>query len=111
MTRLVIRDLRKTKRYFLVCFLGIMGITLNAQFGSHNLVPNTSFESYTNCPVGFTTYDARNDKPDYWYKPDLRGARYFNACANGFSSNNNGVPINFGGGGIIFSLPKQVMLM
>ena len=65
----------------------------------YNLVPNYSFELYENCPTSYELADALHDKPSYWYKPDKRGARYFNACANGFSNNNNGIPVNLAGGG------------
>ncbi|MFY7964847.1 MAG: T9SS type A sorting domain-containing protein [Chitinophagaceae bacterium] len=51
-----------------------------------NLVPNPSFEQYTTCPTA-----TRADKPDYWFKPDLRGAAYCNACS---SSPYVGVPYN-----------------
>ncbi len=64
--------------FILFCF--------NAANAQTNLVPNPSFEQYTTCPIS-----NRNDKPDYWYKPDYRGAAYFNACAN-VSAPNNGVP-------------------
>lgn len=65
-------------------------------YAQYNLVPNPSFEQYTNCPYNLA--NLWNDKPDYWYKPDLRGARYFNACANGYDYNYNGMPVNFWGG-------------
>ena len=75
----------------------------------YNLVPNYSFEQYTNCPYNLA--NLWNDKPDYWYKPDLRGARYFNACANGYDYNYNGMPVNFWGGGRIINTHVQVMVM
>lgn len=62
-----------------------------AQNNPYNLVPNYSFEQYTVCPTGHTS-----DVPNFWYKPDRRAARYFNACAN----NANpvfGVPTNSSG--------------
>ncbi len=46
-----------------------------------NLVPNASFEQYTTCPSNATLNEALSSKPDIWYKPDTRGAGYYNACA------------------------------
>ncbi len=51
-------------------------------FGQQNLVPNYSFEDYTTCPSGANLYNVRNNcQPDLWYKPDLKLAAYYNACA------------------------------
>lgn len=36
-----------------------------------NLVPNSSFEQYTNCPQGYL-----HDHPDFWYQPDKGGGGY-----------------------------------
>ncbi len=55
-------------------------------YGQTNLVPNPSFEQYTTCPIS-----SRNDKPNIWYKPDYRGAGYYNACSD---SSVSGVPIH-----------------
>jgi hypothetical protein len=84
-------------------FFLIIGTNCMAQV-QYNLVPNYSFDQYSVCPT--TIENARSDKPDFWYKPDLRGARYFNACANGFANNHNGMPINFLGGGYNFQYAK-----
>jgi len=101
--------LQTAKRYILLCCCVLAGSITNAQFSPYNLIPNPSFEQYTNCP--YYLANLRNDKPDYWYKPDLRGARYFNACANGYDYNYNGMPVNFGGGGRIINTHVQVMVM
>jgi len=69
--------------YRVLCCLLIFSITTLSK-AQTNLVPNGSFEQYTTCPV-----NNRNDKPDYWYKPDYRFAFYLNACAN---AANIGVP-------------------
>ncbi len=69
--------------YSVLCCLLIFSITTLSK-AQTNLVPNGSFEQYTTCPV-----NNRNDKPDYWYKPDYRFAFYLNACAN---AANIGVP-------------------
>ena len=79
---------------FIICTFNI------AKAQQYNLVPNPSFEQYNFCPVEYSAYTGYNSKPDIWYKPDTRGATYFNACANGFSFNYNGMPLNFFGGGI-----------
>lgn len=81
---------------FITVLLFFSATPLYAQ-QQYNLVPNSSFEQYTNCP--YYLANLQNDKPDYWYKPDSRGARYFNACANGYDNNYNGMPINFFWGG------------
>ena len=65
----------------------------------YNLVPNYNFEDFNFCPTNYTIYTASNCTALSWYKPDISGAIYFNACANGYSNNYNGMPINFGGGG------------
>ncbi len=79
----------------LLMFCCIIFKETNAQ---NNLVPNSSFEQYTICPVG--TID---DKPDYWYKPDKRGAGYLNSCAG--DSGTNTVPYHFTLGGTGFQYP------
>lgn len=91
----------------LLVYLSFSSIPATAQFSPYNLVPNPSFEQYTNCPYYLDNINARNDKPDIWYKPDLRGARFFHACANGYDNNNNGMPVNFGGGGGTFNIQEQ----
>lgn len=66
---------------------------LNQILAQQNLVPNYSFEIYSNCPSGIGLYNQLNTKPDIWYKPDKRGAAYFNACAP--ESTYASVPINY----------------
>ena len=45
-------------------------------YAQRNLVVNSSFEQYTNCPNG-----GRYNHPDNWYPPDNGTSPYFNACA------------------------------
>ena len=79
-------------------FFLIIGTNCMAQV-QYNLVPNYSFEQYSVCPS--TIENARSDKPDFWYKPDLRGARYLNA----WKIINFGGPYFFwGGGGATFNI-------
>ena len=68
----------------------------------NNLVPNSSFEQYTNCPSNANLDEYKNSKPDYWYKPDMRGAAYVNACADSLS----GVPIHSTVGGTGFQYAR-----
>jgi hypothetical protein len=92
------------KKHFLLSFCFLSVVITNAQFNIYNLVPNPSFEQYTNCPYYLS--NQYSDKPDNWYKPDRRGARYFNACANGYDNNYNGMPVNWGAGGENYQLAK-----
>jgi hypothetical protein len=56
-----------------------------------NLVPNSQFESYTNCP----NYAAEFGFAAPWFAPTLASPDYFNACAPGGSIVS--VPTNFAG--------------
>ena len=67
-----------------------------------NLVPNSSFEQYTNCPSGANLYALKNSKPDFWYKPDKRTGGYANACADSLA----GVPIHYTAGGKDFQYAR-----
>ena len=75
---------------FVFFLVGLFPYQLSAQF---NLVPNPSFEQYTNCPaISLTDINViKNNKPDFWYKPDLKGAIYLNSCAH---NDTLGVPYN-----------------
>ncbi|MBW7951938.1 MAG: T9SS type A sorting domain-containing protein [Chitinophagaceae bacterium] len=87
---------RHTKTDILFSVYMVLCVTCFGQ-QQYNLVPNYSFEQYTTCPNGATLNEhLRNSKPDYWYKPDKRGAAYLNACA---TSGLLGVPENGIGGG------------
>ncbi|MCZ2299229.1 MAG: T9SS type A sorting domain-containing protein [Chitinophagales bacterium] len=70
----------------------------------YNLVPNYSFEQYTNCPSSSSMQEVRNSKPDYWYKPDKRGAIYYNSCAN--VNSNLSVPYHITTAGADFQYPR-----
>jgi hypothetical protein len=76
----------------------------------YNLVPNYSFEQYNFCPLENNLYYIFNTKPDYWYKPDLRGATYFNSCANVNVGSNGlpemGMPVNLVGSGYNYQNAK-----
>jgi len=93
----IIQCVNQHSKNIVLLYFIVVAMPVIAQFSPYNLVPNPSFEQYTNCP--YYLDNARNDKPDIWYKPDLRGARFFHACANGYDNNYNGMPVNFGGGG------------
>ncbi|MBX2931483.1 MAG: T9SS type A sorting domain-containing protein [Chitinophagaceae bacterium] len=101
MIKLIIIWLQTAKQCLLLCCCFLLSIIVHAQFSPYNLVPNPSFEQYDNCPIESSNF--KNDKPNFWYKPDLRGATYYNACAN---NNITGVPANFGGGGYNFQYPR-----
>lgn len=66
--------------------------------GQTNLVPNPSFEQFTNCPVNFGSIsNAKAAKADIWYKPDIKGASYYTLCTN--NQPYDGIPYNFLGEG------------
>ena len=73
-----------------------------------NLVPNWSFEQYTNCPVISQTNlnVTKNSKPDIWYKPDFKFGVYYNSCATQL---NVSVPYNTPNpqGDLGFQLPRN----
>ena len=48
----------------------------NKSNAQRNLVVNSSFEQYTDCPIG-----GKYNHPDNWYSPDNGISGYFNACA------------------------------
>jgi hypothetical protein len=73
----------KSKAHKLLVGFALLLVLKN--YGQINLVPNPSFEQYTNCPDNSTIAGTTAGKPDYWYKPDARGGGYLNACANGTS--------------------------
>jgi len=96
--------LQIAKRYIPLCYCFLLSIITNAQFSPYNLVPNYSFEQYTNCPSSSSIQEVRNSKPDYWYKPDKRAAIYYNSCAN--VNSNLSVPYHITTGGADFQYPK-----
>ncbi len=69
-------------------FLSVFSLNGLAQL---NLVPNPSFEQYTDCPSNKTIYDYKNSKPSIWYKPDSRDAGYCNSCGDSVGT---GVPLH-----------------
>lgn len=74
------------KCYFLFLIV-FCSVTLTAQ----NLVPNPSFENYTNCPSGFNSF-ASNTVQD-WISASMGTPDYHHTCAN----IQVGVPTNFFG--------------
>ena len=70
----------------IITILSFILITLQS-VGQVNLVPNPSFEDYTQCPTGFDQIDRATGWSSYAASPD-----YFNSCAN--SSGAVGVPSN-----------------
>ncbi len=83
---------------FVTLYLLVCGC-LSTLYGQYNLVPNPSFEQYTNCPSDSTIYAMHNNKPDYWYKPDKRAGSYLNACTGSFVY---GVPYHYSNSGIAY---------
>lgn len=70
-----------------------ISLILFGQVHGQNLVPNSSFESYTQCPA------FRNDGilPNNWAQPTTGTSDYFNACVTGTGANLPDVPTNFVG--------------
>lgn len=58
---------------------------------AQNLVPNGSFEQYSNCPFTIQTFDSLL----FWFNPTLATPDAFNVCANPWMV--VGVPNNFNG--------------
>jgi len=85
----------KTKTQLLV--LGFVLFFFNTAFSQTNLVPNYSFEEFTDCPFNISIYQKLNIKPNVWFKPDNRYASYINACSN--DSIYGGVPNHLLAGG------------
>jgi len=62
--------------------LGFVLFFFNTAFSQTNLVPNYSFEEFTDCPNHSTLSNSRNSKPNLWFKPDNRYGGYLNSCSN-----------------------------
>ena len=73
--------------YFLCLCSIVPGI---CPIDAQNIVPNPSFETYTNCPTGLGT---GNLECTPWVTPTLGTEDYFNACNTG----DVGVPANLFG--------------
>lgn len=70
---------------FIYCLILMLGwLPCQAQ----NLVPNSGFESFTSCPIGFSEF---NGYVSDWVDPSIASPDYMNACANPFPA---GVPKN-----------------
>ncbi len=72
---------RKARIFILFIF---SSLSITAQ----NLVPNSGFENFTTCPVGFSQF---NGFVSDWTNPNAASPDYMNACANPFPA---GVPQN-----------------
>ncbi len=61
----------------------ILSLHFSICFSQTNLVPNSSFEQYNNCPTKIVQdISVHLICPSTWYKPDRGGGGYLNACAN-----------------------------
>lgn len=70
---------------FLICCFGASG--------QINLVPNGSFEDYTECPQGNDLNNGQFERAIGWWRPTMSTPDYFNGCNNGIVS----IPNNFWG--------------
>ncbi len=61
----------KSKAHKLLVGFALLLVLKN--YGQINLVPNPSFEQYTNCPDNSTVTGSKLGKPNFWYKPDRGG--------------------------------------
>ena len=60
---------------------------------AQNLIQNGGFESFDNCPTGFTQWNGNRDLLPNWNYPTKGTPDYFNICSTGTTS----VPSNFAG--------------
>lgn len=74
------------------CLLFMLTLFLNSNvYGQINLVPNPSFEEYTDCPVGWASFGVQN-----WFS--INGSPdYYNSCGNDGSCDGAFVPCNMTG--------------
>lgn len=61
----------KTKQGCCTALLVLFAIMANKTIAQTNLVPNPSFEQYSNCPN--RNLSTHTISPDVWYKPDKGG--------------------------------------
>jgi hypothetical protein len=61
---------KKASFLFMLCFFQL------AYCEAQNLVPDPSFEIYSNCPQGSNQLDYASS----WFNPSLTSPDYFNAC-------------------------------
>ncbi len=74
--------------YILFCFL-TQGVV------SQNLIQNSSFEDFFNCPYDYNhAKDSVQEIIPYWFVPNCSTPDYFNSCAQNKISS---VPVNFAG--------------
>src|SRR5690554_570810 len=86
-------------------FFLCLHISINC-FAQQNLIPNSSFEEYTNCPVDSDNQRTMIDSLSNWFMPTIGSTDYFNTCLNKFNSfwlYSFGVPVNMTG----FQLPNN----
>ena len=75
--------------YIVTLFLASLGFDTHSQ----NLVPNPSFEDYTDCPYS----DNQVHFAEPWTNPGALTPDFFHTCSNNFTSSIVGVPDNFVG--------------
>lgn len=81
------------KPVFYCFFLALCVFSLKAQ---QNLVPNGSFEEYSECPAANDLNDGQFERCKGWWSPTLGTPDYFNKCNNNINGV-VGVPNNFWG--------------
>ncbi len=80
--------MRQFYLHLVFCFL-FQGVS------SQNLIQNSSFEDFFNCPYDYNhATDSIREIIPYWYVPNYSTPDYFNSCAQNKISS---VPINFAG--------------
>ncbi|MEO6131918.1 MAG: hypothetical protein ABIQ02_08715, partial [Saprospiraceae bacterium] len=84
--------MNKAKIYFRLLIVCLTGSGGPAIVLSQNLVPNPSFETYTECPLNYNTGEPLQCTP--WQKGSFGTSDYFNVCSNPSSV---GVPDNIFG--------------
>src|SRR5690554_2145950 len=68
-----------------ILFFLCLHISINC-FAQQNLIPNSSFEEYTNCPVDSDNQRTMIDSLSNWFMPTIGSTDYFNTCLNKFNS-------------------------
>ena len=78
-------------------FLNIIFLFLTCSlFGQQNLVPNGSFEEYSECPTGNEINNGQFERAIGWFRPTNSTPDYFHRCNNSINGI-VGVPNNFWG--------------
>lgn len=69
---------------------------LQSLIGQQNLVPNGSFEEYSDCPTGNELNNGQFERAIGWFRPTFGTPDYYHRCNNN-GSGTVGVPNNFWG--------------